>query len=231
MSPRRRTRSEKSSEITGLINAVDRQAWQEVDPELRAMTLQDGPELDSLLDAITERAVELFIERGLNPADHDGVRRETRESLVTIIADVREATRLYQETGQAFYDAVDAVDLDGEAGEPDTAILIRIEKAIAAGSDLLRCIMIAPSVQADTSAKLRELRELAAVFAGSVREQERQARLEARRRATRSATPSSEVMCVACGKRPRRIDDYCKRCAREAGIVVHGKIGDPEVGS
>lgn len=30
--------------------------------------------------------------------------------------------------------------------------------------------------------------------------------------------------CAACGKKSARINDYCKKCARENGIVVHGKI-------
>jgi len=31
--------------------------------------------------------------------------------------------------------------------------------------------------------------------------------------------------CIACQRKPARIDDYCKKCARANGIIVHGKIG------
>lgn len=30
--------------------------------------------------------------------------------------------------------------------------------------------------------------------------------------------------CVKCGKRDAKVDDYCKRCARDEGIIVHGKV-------
>lgn len=32
--------------------------------------------------------------------------------------------------------------------------------------------------------------------------------------------------CSRCHKKPARVDDLCKICAREAGILVHGKIGE-----
>lgn len=32
--------------------------------------------------------------------------------------------------------------------------------------------------------------------------------------------------CANCGKRPARVDHLCKRCAKEAGILPHGKIGE-----
>ena len=32
--------------------------------------------------------------------------------------------------------------------------------------------------------------------------------------------------CSKCNKKPARIDDLCKVCAREDGIIVHGKIGE-----
>lgn len=34
--------------------------------------------------------------------------------------------------------------------------------------------------------------------------------------------------CARCQTRPARIDDLCKRCARDAGIIVRGKIGGAE---
>ena len=30
--------------------------------------------------------------------------------------------------------------------------------------------------------------------------------------------------CSSCGRKPARIDDLCKKCARAQGIVVHGKV-------
>jgi hypothetical protein len=42
------------------------------------------------------------------------------------------------------------------------------------------------------------------------------------------AVPESPTLCSVCQRRPARVwdegDPYCKRCAREAGVVVHGKI-------
>jgi hypothetical protein len=45
-------------------------------------------------------------------------------------------------------------------------------------------------------------------------------------REERPATNPEPVMhlCVKCGKRERRIDEYCKRCADELGIRPKGKI-------
>ena len=42
------------------------------------------------------------------------------------------------------------------------------------------------------------------------------------------AVPEAPTLCSVCDRRPARIwddgDPYCKRCAREAGVVIHGKI-------
>jgi hypothetical protein len=39
-----------------------------------------------------------------------------------------------------------------------------------------------------------------------------------------AAAKAQAVMCAKCGKKPRRINEYCKRCARDEGIIVKGKI-------
>ena len=43
-----------------------------------------------------------------------------------------------------------------------------------------------------------------------------------------AAVPEAPTLCSVCERRPARVwddgDPYCKRCAREAGVVVHGKI-------
>jgi hypothetical protein len=54
---------------------------------------------------------------------------------------------------------------------------------------------------------------------------EREARVAAGRQERSKAAPVMGRVCVRCGKKPARLDDYCKRCARDVGIIVHGKIG------
>ena len=53
-------------------------------------------------------------------------------------------------------------------------------------------------------------------------------RIELRRRARlereANVIKAQDNLCVKCGKKPRRINDYCKRCAREEGVLVKGKI-------
>lgn len=52
-----------------------------------------------------------------------------------------------------------------------------------------------------------------------------------KRQARMSSRPDTSVtqiparMCIACNRKAARIDDYCKKCARAHGIIVHGKIG------
>ena len=44
-----------------------------------------------------------------------------------------------------------------------------------------------------------------------------------RARVAQEVTEMQGSKCIKCGK-PARIDNYCKRCARDEGIIVHGKI-------
>jgi hypothetical protein len=77
------------------------------------------------------------------------------------------------------------------------------------------------------------LRELATAIA-VLRELERREREReqtrrrderlAERAQKRAAPVVDSPRCIRCGKKPRQIDDYCKKCARDLGIIVHGKI-------
>jgi hypothetical protein len=52
----------------------------------------------------------------------------------------------------------------------------------------------------------------------------RAARLEARKLAP--VAQIADHKCVRCRRKPRRVDDWCKKCAHELGVLVHGKIGE-----
>lgn len=61
----------------------------------------------------------------------------------------------------------------------------------------------------------------------AMREQARSNQIEEARRRRESQQAPPERKCIDCKKKQARIDDYCKKCARANGIIVHGKIGDP----
>lgn len=56
-------------------------------------------------------------------------------------------------------------------------------------------------------------------------ELDREERLAARAAARAEPTVAPTRVCSSCGKRPARVDELCKRCAHDAGILPHGKIG------
>lgn len=56
-------------------------------------------------------------------------------------------------------------------------------------------------------------------------EELRQARRDVRLAAHRKPdVVMTGTICSKCGKKPARVDDLCKKCAREAGTLPHGKI-------
>lgn len=51
-------------------------------------------------------------------------------------------------------------------------------------------------------------------------------RIRERQEARSEPTVMEGTRCSVCEKKPARIDGMCKKCARAAGVIVHGKIGE-----
>lgn len=56
-------------------------------------------------------------------------------------------------------------------------------------------------------------------------EQARRDKIAARQAARPELTPMAGRKCSMCHKKPARVDDLCKVCARQSGIIIHGKVG------
>lgn len=69
------------------------------------------------------------------------------------------------------------------------------------------------------------MREIYASVRADRAEELRAARLAERAARRPADAVPADRRCVACGKKPARIDDLCKRCAHAAGTLPHGKIG------
>lgn len=72
---------------------------------------------------------------------------------------------------------------------------------------------------------LRDTEKAAADLRAHDREQKRGERIAADR-ANQATVPVETPRCSTCRKRRSRINGLCKRCARAAGVLPFGKIGE-----
>lgn len=211
----------------------------------------EDDEIDALIDSLPEDAAALAAE-----IDRDTLRAQLQEAIRYVPLDVDLRTDLTaghigralkhlkrnREQGERLIALMEELETlvkqlsDADADERETREFnVKVAHILRLEAEVHRLLAELPDVPDDLretfehgyAVKVDELREAHKIATEFFAAQDRQDRLRERRR-RRPAPVVVERRCANCQKKPARVDDLCKKCARAAGVGPRGKIGAGE---